>query len=201
MQFGLRDPGSACRIPVSDPESDPVQFAGSRFRIQNWIQFSLPDPGFGSRIGSSSACRIPVSDPESDPVQLAGSRFRIQNRIQFSLPDPGFGSRTGSRLGSRIEVKNRDATRRVQQVFSFKVYFCSIRLRPSFCFSAFVSRLFSVFGSSPFGFCSTSSSGFVSRRLFSAFGPFHLLFRVLSALVAVLFGFPFAPVLFSIRFK
>ena len=38
-----------------------------------------------------------------------------------------------------------------------------------------------------------SSSAFVSRPLVSAFSPFHLLFRVLSAFVSVL-GFHFAPV-------
>ena len=42
-------------------------------------------------------------------------------------------------------------------------------------------------------------SAFVSRPPFSAFDPFHLLLRVLSAFVAVL-GNRFAPALFSIRF-
>ena len=137
-------------------------------------RFSLADPGFGSRIGSSSAWRIPVSDPESDP---------------------GFGS--------RIEVKIRDARQRLQQVFSLFSRWFSFRPRSfrysvlllAFCFPPFVSLLFafhfalffSLFRQRPFRFCLASFPPFVLGSLRVSFRA-----RAFRHSVRVLFAFCFA---------
>ena len=72
--------------------------------------------------------------------------------------------------------------------------------------SAFVSRpLVSAF--SPFHLLFRILSAFVSdlgfrfAPVFSAFGPFHILFRILAVFISVLFGFRFGPAIFGIRFK
>ena len=152
-----------------------------------WSGSRIPDPGSRGKTGLDPGSRIPnpieklVGDPESripDPKKTGRreSRSRLDPKKNWS------GSFRSRIPASRSRIPNPDPESRIPNPELLAPDPTSSRR--SFRFSACVSRLFSVFGSSPFVFCFASSLGFVSLRLSFRARSFQYLVQVLSSFVS-----------------